>query len=629
MAKITPESRQTAERESPVRHHYLPSHMDVLAPARLCKVLNVRSEAELKGLTDIELRLDTSGDQTISHLGKVFPNLLRLRLSNSFLGSFRDLGTSLHGLRVLHLQCSGVTDLDGIGGLAGLTELYLAFNDISDLGPLALHDNLEVLDLDSNAVADVNQIDQLGTCFALRVLNLKCNPVSATMLPRAVYRRIVAHHIPHLAILDDEPLDADALRPVTPAELEDAAMMCSKVAATGVRPPAGPFGAAPIESGALEELRCSNMAKRSATASRGLQSSSAAGSSALDIMDSLSSSRLGEGANAATRVISPRDRACGFRGVCVPERPATGGGVAPSSDLTHGDDAVVFAGNPVMAMRSRRATRHALPQSSSGVALARSGPEISRARGGPDFVDMASGGGDDEKEHVRRQKRPFNAWTDETIEKNRVAAISEELRHDIDTWREGRKVANCVQSGNGGAGAAGSSDSGSRSTRSTATTTTTTSNSMLDELRIFNLDLDDAEAEVAEVEEALNSPCVGEAFLAMEMRGRDGQSGTQPSTTASGPPRAAVDHDTLGASGVSTPRSCEEDATTLSDKEIVHLLRKKPKHVPHLRTRQGYRRFFSAVPKARMQRLLSAAYADLSQKDRRKKVSKRMALLGN
>lgn len=39
-----------------------------------------------------------------------------------------------------------------------LRELYASFNDISDLGPLTLHDKIEVLDLESNKITNINDV---------------------------------------------------------------------------------------------------------------------------------------------------------------------------------------------------------------------------------------------------------------------------------------------------------------------------------------------------------------------------------------------------------------------------------------------------------------------------------------
>lgn len=61
---------------------------------------------------------------------------------------FRDLGTSLANLRVLWLSRSGLTDLDGIPTLNSLQEIYLAYNEITDLSPCSLLENLKCLDLE-------------------------------------------------------------------------------------------------------------------------------------------------------------------------------------------------------------------------------------------------------------------------------------------------------------------------------------------------------------------------------------------------------------------------------------------------------------------------------------------------
>jgi len=95
--------------------------------------------------------VDTT-DQAVNRLGELCPNLRELKLNDSQLCSFRDLGTSLRNLRILWLSRSGITDLDGISVLERLEELYVSFNDIDDLTPLSLHDTLAVLDLEANKV---------------------------------------------------------------------------------------------------------------------------------------------------------------------------------------------------------------------------------------------------------------------------------------------------------------------------------------------------------------------------------------------------------------------------------------------------------------------------------------------
>ncbi|KAF4315594.1 hypothetical protein BBO99_00009246 [Phytophthora kernoviae] len=55
-----------------------------------------------------------------------------------------------------------ITDLDGIGALTNLQELYLQHNNVGDISPLTMHEELRVIDLEGNNIADIGQIEQLG-----------------------------------------------------------------------------------------------------------------------------------------------------------------------------------------------------------------------------------------------------------------------------------------------------------------------------------------------------------------------------------------------------------------------------------------------------------------------------------
>lgn len=56
-------------------------------------------------------------------------------------------------------------------------ELYVSYNDISDLSPLCLLEALEVLDLEGNCVEDLGQVRYLNLCPRLAMLTLEGNPV--------------------------------------------------------------------------------------------------------------------------------------------------------------------------------------------------------------------------------------------------------------------------------------------------------------------------------------------------------------------------------------------------------------------------------------------------------------------
>lgn len=51
-------------------------------------------------------------------------------------------------------------------------------------------------------------------------------------------------------------------------------------------------------------------------------------------------------------------------------------------------------------------------------------------------------------------------------------------------------------------------------------------------------------------------------------------------------------------------------AVELSDAELVAMLRRRPKAVPELNTRSNFRRFFTGMPRLRMQHLLEESFGD-------------------
>lgn len=66
-----------------------------------------------------------------------------------------------------------------------LQELYVAFNDISDVGPVSMLDELEVLDLEGNLIDDLAQVEFLTLCSSLKSLNLEGNPVCLAPHPNS------------------------------------------------------------------------------------------------------------------------------------------------------------------------------------------------------------------------------------------------------------------------------------------------------------------------------------------------------------------------------------------------------------------------------------------------------------
>ncbi|XP_042760679.1 leucine-rich repeat-containing protein 56 isoform X5 [Panthera leo] len=146
---------------------------EYLSPARLRALAQVD---DLRLVGTLEMCVSTR-ESSLGNFGVHLPNLSQLKLNGSCLGSVRDLGTSLGRLRVLWLARCGLTDLDGIGCFPALKELYVSYNNISDLSPLCLLEQLEVLDLEGNGVEVLEQVRYLQLCPRLATLTLEGNLV--------------------------------------------------------------------------------------------------------------------------------------------------------------------------------------------------------------------------------------------------------------------------------------------------------------------------------------------------------------------------------------------------------------------------------------------------------------------
>ncbi|XP_075401253.1 leucine-rich repeat-containing protein 56 isoform X2 [Tenrec ecaudatus] len=195
-----------------------------LSPVRLQALAQVD---DLRTVRTLEMCVDTHRN-SLGNFGVHLPNLSQLKLNGSRLASVRDLGTSLGHLQVLWLARCGLPDLDGIGSFPALKELYVSFNNVSDLSPLCLLQQLEVLDLEGNSVEDLGQVRYLQLCPQLATLTLQGNlvclrpdPGPSNKAPRDYnYRAEVCRLIPQLQVLDEAPVAQTGL-PATRTLTED------------------------------------------------------------------------------------------------------------------------------------------------------------------------------------------------------------------------------------------------------------------------------------------------------------------------------------------------------------------------------------------------------------------------
>ena len=141
---------------------------------------------ELPFLEKIELRVDTSS-HNLQTIGEILPSLDYLRLNDSIIKCFRDVGTSFKNVRVLQIARCELKEIQGILAFEFLEELYMSYNEVSDLFDIGFLEHLQVIDLEGNNVKDLDQIYYLQRCPKLTEVNLKSNPVAKEI---SYYQRI-------------------------------------------------------------------------------------------------------------------------------------------------------------------------------------------------------------------------------------------------------------------------------------------------------------------------------------------------------------------------------------------------------------------------------------------------------
>lgn len=118
---------------------------------------------ELAMLPKLELRVDTQC-HSLQVTGEILASLEYLKLNDSIIRSFWDIGTSFKNVRILHLARCELKELQGIQAFPQLEELYVGFNDIEELFDVGFCEHLQVLDFEGNNVGSVEQLYYLKRC---------------------------------------------------------------------------------------------------------------------------------------------------------------------------------------------------------------------------------------------------------------------------------------------------------------------------------------------------------------------------------------------------------------------------------------------------------------------------------
>lgn len=239
--------------------------------------------------------------------------------------------------------------------------------------------SLTVLDLESNNVAELDQIEQLGTCSMLRDLTLDGNPIAK----RKAYRRIVGSIVPQLEVLDYTDVSTKERRPLDDEALTKLRRKCKESVQSPTNSSLSPASPARTRFGGDEDtFEAMGISPR---VRRGSRTKNASVSELQMVAEGIKWGSTTGIARARSATGSPRKRPA------LPRRPHSsndhlelssqlsqykwhreqsghaanmlalleeigveeGSEKSSSSNLTMGTN-VTFAGNPIMAMRARR-----------------------------------------------------------------------------------------------------------------------------------------------------------------------------------------------------------------------------------------------------------------------------------
>eukprot|EP00002_Diphylleia_rotans_P027878 TRINITY_DN5613_c0_g1_i3.p1 TRINITY_DN5613_c0_g1~~TRINITY_DN5613_c0_g1_i3.p1 ORF type:complete len:491 (+),score=84.18 TRINITY_DN5613_c0_g1_i3:114-1586(+) len=345
--------------------------------AFLEEYLSAQKLRELAGVSDlarvkqIDICVDAI-EHTLGRFGDYIPNVRELKMNDSKIPTFRHLGTSLTKIEILWVARCGITDLGGISSMPYLKELYLSYNQVQDLSPLSGMECIEVIDLECNSIESIDTIGLLSTCPRLSSLILENNPICR--IPH--YREHICRAVKSLKLLDDravtlddkkKPPDVATTTCKVQSEIKDENSLIEAVIK---------FGRIDIDDMSLESItkQLSTMESRPTTpriSSGNAASISRAAqgprpTSANSIKPTIYSRPASSSGNRATPS-SPSQSDQGFdlsadKGflddladdISAKFMDTSERSESSSSHLTHGSDEV-FCGNPVVALRGRKA----------------------------------------------------------------------------------------------------------------------------------------------------------------------------------------------------------------------------------------------------------------------------------
>ena len=141
----------------------------------LSKYLNI-PEDELSNLKKLSIII-TNDYGLLNQFGAFLPELVLLKLNNSNILSFNDIGTNFNNIECLQMKNCHLKSINGIICLQKLQILDIEDNEVSDLLDIDMCTKLNKLNISKNNISEIDNLSFLASMSNLEYLDIRNNPI--------------------------------------------------------------------------------------------------------------------------------------------------------------------------------------------------------------------------------------------------------------------------------------------------------------------------------------------------------------------------------------------------------------------------------------------------------------------
>ena len=141
----------------------------------LSKYLNIPEE-NLYNLKKLSIII-TNDYGLLNQFGNFLPQLKLLKLNNSNILNFNDIGTNFNKIECLQMKRCHLRDLNGIICIQNLKILDIEDNEVSDLIDLDMCSELKKIILKKNKILESDNLQFLSSLINLEYIDIRENPI--------------------------------------------------------------------------------------------------------------------------------------------------------------------------------------------------------------------------------------------------------------------------------------------------------------------------------------------------------------------------------------------------------------------------------------------------------------------